>query len=144
MQKWLGGGSPEEGESDEGRLAEWVSPEAGMFFWQVFCFASLGSLLIFFSIPLYTDRFKLLVEPASAQSFLPDSEEQDSRTLIETHAFANGVLALPGTVFLPNGSKTPYVRASFSLLGEEQVVEAMKRLRKTVLEVRRERSSNTK
>ncbi|KAJ4479621.1 PLP-dependent transferase [Lentinula edodes] len=117
LQKWLGGGAPEEGESDEGRLAEWVSPEAGMFFW-----------------------FKLLVEPASAQPSLAALEEQDSRTLIETHAFANGVLALPGTVFLPNGSKTPYVRASFSLLREEQVVEAMKRLRKTVLEVRRERS----
>ncbi|KAJ4490531.1 pyridoxal phosphate-dependent transferase [Lentinula aciculospora] len=110
--KWLGGGAPEEGECDEGRLAEWVSPEAGMFFW-----------------------FKLLVETSTGPSS-PSLEEQDSRTLIETHAFANGVLALPGTVFLPNGSKTPYVRASFSLLDENQVIEAMKRLRKTVLEVR--------
>ncbi|KAJ4470462.1 PLP-dependent transferase [Lentinula aciculospora] len=112
LQKWLGGGAPEEGECDEGRLAEWVSPEAGMFFW-----------------------FKLLVETSTEPSS-PSLEEQDSRTLIETHAFANGVLALPGTVFLPNGSKTPYVRASFSLLDENQVIEAMKRLRKTVLEVR--------
>ncbi|KAJ4470463.1 PLP-dependent transferase [Lentinula aciculospora] len=95
LQKWLGGGVPEEGERDEGRLVEWVSPEAGMFFWQ-----------------------------------------HDSRTLIETHAIANGVLALPGTVFLPNGFKTPYVRASFGLLRDEEVAEAMKRLRKTVLEVR--------
>ncbi|KAJ3991878.1 PLP-dependent transferase [Lentinula boryana] len=106
LKKWLGGGVPEEGEIDEGRLADWVSPEAGMFFWQV--------------------------------SY---SDEQDSRTLIETHAYANGVLALPGTVFLPNGSKTPYVRASFSLLTEEQMVEAMKRLRKTVIEVRSERAN---
>ncbi|KAE9406259.1 PLP-dependent transferase [Gymnopus androsaceus JB14] len=65
--------------------------------------------------------------PASGNVFL-SSEEEDSRALIETHAFANGVLALPGT--------TPYVRASFSLLGEAEVEEAMKRLRKTVLEVR--------
>ncbi|KAJ3837946.1 PLP-dependent transferase [Lentinula raphanica] len=117
LKKWLGGGIPEEGERDEGRLAEWVSPEAGMFFW-----------------------FKLLVDPPSTDSS-QNEDEQDSRTLIETHAYANGVLALPGTVFLPNGSKTPYVRASFSLLTEEQVVEAMKRLRKTVLEVRSERAN---
>ncbi|KAJ3818631.1 PLP-dependent transferase [Lentinula raphanica] len=117
LKKWLGGGIPEEGERDEGRLAEWVSPEAGMFFW-----------------------FKLLVDPPSTDSS-QNGDEQDSRTLIETHAYANGVLALPGTVFLPNGSKTPYVRASFSLLTEEQVVEAMKRLRKTVLEVRSERAN---
>ncbi|KAJ3985983.1 PLP-dependent transferase [Lentinula detonsa] len=117
LKKWLGGGVPEEGESDEGRLADWVSPEAGMFFW-----------------------FKLLVDTPNNSSS-QDSDEQDSRTLIETHAYANGVLALPGTVFLPNGSKTPYVRASFSLLTEDQVVEAMKRLRKTVLEVRSEQAN---
>ncbi|KAF5335652.1 hypothetical protein D9757_015419 [Collybiopsis confluens] len=109
MQKWLGG--DDSGSADgEGRLAEWVSPEAGMFFW-----------------------FKLLVNPPSS---LVGQHEEDSKALIETHAFANGVLALPGTVFSPNGSKSGYVRASFSLLDEEQVEETMKRLRKTVLEVR--------
>ncbi|KAF9077925.1 pyridoxal phosphate-dependent transferase [Rhodocollybia butyracea] len=113
LQKWLGGGIPEqsEGETDEGKLAEWNTPQAGMFFW-----------------------FKLLVEDPSTAAA---DQEGDSRALIETHAYANGVLALPGTVFLPNGSKTAYVRASFSLLSEDQVVEAIKRLRKTVLEVRR-------
>ena len=39
-----------------------------------------------------------------------------------------GVLALPGTIFLPDGRKTAYVRASFSLLGEADVDEAVGRL----------------
>ena len=39
------------------------------------------------------------------------------------------MLALPGTAFFPNGDRTAYVRASFSLLGEEQVNEALRRLR---------------
>ncbi|KAG6840389.1 hypothetical protein C0991_007019 [Blastosporella zonata] len=80
-------------------LAEWVSPEAGMFFW-----------------------FKLL---------LPDDgsgDGGDSQALIAEKAVREGVLALPGTAFLPNGRKTAYVRASFSLLGEEDVDEALRRL----------------
>ncbi|KAI0080929.1 PLP-dependent transferase [Panus rudis PR-1116 ss-1] len=60
---------------------------------------------------------------------LPDG---DSQALIATKAFENGVLALPGTVFLPNGRKSAFVRASFSLLEEDQVNEALKRLRTTL------------
>jgi tryptophan aminotransferase len=48
------------------------------------------------------------------------------------------VLALPGTVFLPNGRKTAYVRASFSLLSETDVDEAVRRLKEVILEVRRD------
>jgi tryptophan aminotransferase len=47
---------------------------------------------------------------------------------VRTKAFENGVLALPGTIFFPNGTKTAYVRASFSLLEEDQVNEALRRL----------------
>ncbi|KAI0733586.1 PLP-dependent transferase [Fomitopsis betulina] len=86
-------------------LAEWSTPEAGMFFW-----------------------FKLLLAT--------NGEEGDSESIIRTKAYERGVLALPGTVFLPRGGKTAYVRASFSLLGEEEVDEAVKRLRETILEVR--------
>ncbi len=46
------------------------------------------------------------------------------------------MLALPGTVFLPNGGQTPYVRAAFSLLDETDVEEAIQRLRAVVLEER--------
>ncbi|KZV94690.1 PLP-dependent transferase [Exidia glandulosa HHB12029] len=52
----------------------------------------------------------------------------DSKELIETKAFKAGVLALPGQVFYPGGRKTSFVRASFSLLDEDQVNEALRRL----------------
>lgn len=83
-------------------LAEWNTPEAGMFFW-----------------------FKLLL-----------GDDEDSASVIQTKAFAGGVLALPGTVFFPNGERTAYVRASFSLLEEEQVDEALRRLRVVLLKER--------
>jgi tryptophan aminotransferase len=59
-------------------------------------------------------------------------EGDDSETVVRTQALEKGVLALPGTVFLPDGRKTAYVRASFSLLGEEEVEEACRRLGETV------------
>ncbi|KAG1804892.1 pyridoxal phosphate-dependent transferase [Suillus plorans] len=90
-------------------LAEWCTPEAGMFFW-----------------------FKLLLSP----NHTPGVDEGDSEDLIRTKAYENGVLALPGTVFLPNGRKTSFVRASFSLCTEEQVNEALKRLRDVLLKER--------
>ncbi|KAG7089174.1 hypothetical protein E1B28_010878 [Marasmius oreades] len=62
--------------------------------------------------------------------------DEDSNAIIRTKAFENGVLALPGTVFLPNGGKSAYVRASFSLLTPEGVEEALTRLAKTIKEAR--------
>ncbi|KAF9001590.1 pyridoxal phosphate-dependent transferase [Cyathus striatus] len=87
-------------------LAEWVSPEAGMFFW-----------------------FKLLLHD-------DPQKEGDSQAVIQTKAFEKGVLALPGTVFMPGGETTAYVRASFSLTPEEDVDKALQRLRDAVLEER--------
>ncbi|KAG6901426.1 hypothetical protein C0995_012137 [Termitomyces sp. Mi166 len=87
-------------------LAEWVAPEAGMFFW-----------------------FKLLLAD-------DPSVEGDSQALIAEKAVKDGVLALPGTAFLPNDRKTAYVRASFSLLAEEDVGEALRRLSKVVKDAR--------
>ncbi|KAG7451388.1 PLP-dependent transferase [Guyanagaster necrorhizus] len=87
-------------------LAEWDSPEAGLFFW-----------------------FKLRLG-------VSDHEEGDSERVIRTHAFEKGVIALPGTVFLPNGRKTAYVRASFSVVDEEDAEEAVKRLRDAILDAR--------
>lgn len=57
----------------------------------------------------------------------------DSEAIIKTKAYENGVLALPGTVFLPSGSKTAYVRAAFSLLSEEDIDEGLRRLRGVLL-----------
>lgn len=58
----------------------------------------------------------------------------DSESIVKTKAYEHGVLALPGTVFLPSGRKTAYVRAAFSLLGEEEVDEALRRLREVLVE----------
>ncbi|KAI0749805.1 PLP-dependent transferase [Daedaleopsis nitida] len=100
-------------------LAEWNTPEAGMFFW-----------------------FKLKLQPGDASSIsdLGDGEG-DSEAVIRTKALENGVLALPGTVFHPSGRKTTYVRASFSLLPDDQMEEALRRLRRVILQTRGETAS---
>ncbi|KAJ7663242.1 pyridoxal phosphate-dependent transferase [Mycena polygramma] len=51
---------------------------------------------------------------------------------------AKGVLAVPGTAFMPLGGPTPYVRVSFSVVDEERAEEACKRLREAILEARGE------
>ena len=99
-------------------LAQWDTPEAGMFFW-----------------------FKLILNDPSIPS--EAAVEEDSEEIIRDKAFANGVLALPGTNFMANGGKTVYVRASFSLNPPEEVEEALRRLRQTVLEVRQEKKWST-
>ena len=56
--------------------------------------------------------------------------------IIRRNGLERGVLALPGTVFFPSGKKTSYVRAAFSLLSEDRVEEAVKRLRLAILDAR--------
>lgn len=63
---------------------------------------------------------------------LPEGE--DSAHVIRTRALAKGVLAIPGTVFFPSGRKTAYVRASYSILDEDLVDEALGRLASVVRE----------
>ena len=62
--------------------------------------------------------------------------EGDSNEVIRNKALERGVLALPGTVFYANRRKSPYVRASFSLLEEADVDEGLRRLREAILESR--------
>lgn len=78
-------------------------------------------------------RFKLLLSPPGGSA---TGAEEDSAAIIRTHALEKGVLALPGTAFLPNGRKTAYVRASFSLLGDADIDEALRRLGSVVAEAR--------
>jgi tryptophan aminotransferase len=92
-------------------LAEWTTPEAGLFFW-----------------------FKLLLGSGTDGEA---SESGDSASIIRTNAVERGVLALPGTAFLPNGRKTAFVRAAFSLTEPAEVDEAVKRLRDVVLDARK-------
>jgi tryptophan aminotransferase len=74
-------------------------------------------------------RFKLLLNDET-------EAEGDSYSAILTTGVERGVLALPGTAFLPNGRKSAYVRASFSLTSDEDVDEALKRLREAILAAR--------
>lgn len=132
--------------------AEWAAPEAGMFFWYVSYLprsppsrgseervqtTSCGLILMMafisdkgVNLNIEHCRFKLKLNGNEANSVGKD--DGDSEFVIRTRAFEKGVLALPGKVFLPNGSRTAYVRASFSLNPEAEVDEALRRLREAV------------
>ncbi|KAJ7930941.1 pyridoxal phosphate-dependent transferase [Mycena leptocephala] len=68
----------------------------------------------------------------------PDRRDADTWELIAGKAVAKGVLAVPGTAFMPLGGPTPFVRVSFSVIEEENVDEACRRLREVILEARAE------
>ncbi|KAJ6496410.1 pyridoxal phosphate-dependent transferase [Mycena sanguinolenta] len=68
----------------------------------------------------------------------PDGRTSDSFEIILTKAVNKGVLAVPGTAFMPLGGSTPFVRVSFSLIEEDMAEEACRRLRETILEARAE------
>ena len=78
---------------------------------------------------LTLSRFKLLLngEPGV---------EEDSYDVILSKGVEQGVLALPGAGFFPNGRKTAYVRAAFSIASEQEVDEALKRLRDVIIAAR--------
>jgi tryptophan aminotransferase len=105
-------------------LAEWTVPGSGMFFWCAeipFC--------DIFEAESQHNRFKLLLSD-------DPSDEGDSEWIIRSEAYKEGVLALPGTDFYPNGGKSAYVRVSFSILDEDNVNEALRRLRVAILRAR--------
>lgn len=58
--------------------------------------------------------------------------QMDSFELIEQGALPNGVLAIPGSAFMPNNQATCSLRVSFSLIPETQMDEACTRLAKLV------------
>ncbi|KAK3314240.1 pyridoxal phosphate-dependent transferase [Apodospora peruviana] len=61
-------------------------------------------------------------------SLPPGDGRQDSFQVISQHAVAAGVIAVPGVAFMPSRSKTCYIRASFSLVTEEEADEACRRI----------------
>ncbi|KAH6912754.1 kynurenine/alpha-aminoadipate aminotransferase [Coprinopsis sp. MPI-PUGE-AT-0042] len=63
---------------------------------------------------------------------LPGSN--DSTVFIREKAIARGVLVLPGATAFPDGRKTAHVRVSFSLLQDEELLEAVKRLAEVLRE----------
>ncbi|WFC99755.1 tryptophan transaminase [Malassezia yamatoensis] len=92
------------GAESEKPLATYVTPVAGMFYW-----------------------IKLHLPPT------PDAPEGDSYQVISQKALEFGVLAMPGAAFFADKRKTPYVRASFSLIEPDEANEALLRLRQAVL-----------
>ena len=65
-----------------------------------------------------------------------DGSEGDSFAVIREKAVEKGVLAVPGTSFMPSGSKSSCVRVSYSLATPEQADEGFRRLREVIDEVR--------
>ena len=84
-------------------LATWITPVAGMFFW-----------------------LKLHLPPT------PEAPEGDSGRLISEKAIAYNVLVMPGGSFFPDGRPTPYLRASYSTVSEDEMGEALRRLRQVI------------
>ncbi|PFH53413.1 hypothetical protein AMATHDRAFT_55357 [Amanita thiersii Skay4041] len=93
-------------------LAEWNTPEAGMFCW-----------------------VKLLLPPRSSTELQNvngvkglDIDEGDAALFIRSKVIDNGVLVLPGGYAFIDHKRSPYVRISFSLLSESEMDEAIRRL----------------
>ncbi|KAK1145514.1 hypothetical protein N8T08_004072 [Aspergillus melleus] len=57
---------------------------------------------------------------------------QDSFEILSRQGKKNGILAIPGVAFLPNQRSSCQLRVSYSLLPEEQMVEACQRIAKLV------------
>jgi len=69
--------------------------------------------------------------PPQAGMFYWFKISDDSEAFVRARAFEEGVLALPGTAFIPEkGAKTGYVRAAFSIPTDAEVDEALRRFRR--------------
>ncbi|KAJ9107698.1 hypothetical protein QFC21_001158 [Naganishia friedmannii] len=62
----------------------------------------------------------------------------DTYDLVTNNALAKGVLAIPGFAFMPNGGKTSFVRASFSIVDMGEAEQGFKALGEAIREVRSE------
>lgn len=108
------------------RLAEWKVPDASMFFW----------------LKLNLQKLQPS-DPAPPTDHGPnprfdegkeEQEDEDSTTFIRETAVPRGVLVLPGKAAFPDGRETLHVRLSFSLLSDEEMEEAVKRLAGAIVE----------
>lgn len=100
--------------NQQGALASWVTPVAGMFFW-----------------------VKLHLPPES------NAPQGNSSNVITKNAVDHNVLAVPGASFYAGQQITPYVRLSFSVIPEEEMEEGLLRLRKAIEDAWKEHGYNT-
>jgi hypothetical protein len=111
-------------------LAEWKVPDASMFFWVKLNLKS-SSL---------RSEFDAEASPAVHETGAGNKEtqaverEEDSTPFIRDIAVPRGVLVLPGKTAFPDGRETLHVRLSFSLLSDEEMGEAVKRLAGAIVE----------
>ncbi|KAJ2917040.1 hypothetical protein MD484_g3390, partial [Candolleomyces efflorescens] len=99
-----------------GCLAEWRVPDASMFFW-----------------------VKLNLQSSLPDGACPNTDAEDSTPFIRDTAVPRGVLVLPGKTAFPDGRETLHVRLSFSLLSDEEMEEAVKRLAGAIVEQQQQR-----
>ena len=60
---------------------------------------------------------------------LPPGDRDDTFELLRRHAVHAGVVAVPGTAFMPRRGRTRYLRVSYSLLvDQEEADEACRRI----------------
>lgn len=62
----------------------------------------------------------------------------DTYDLVMNNALARGVLAIPGFAFMPNGGKTSFVRASFSIVDMADAEQGFRALGEAIREMRGE------
>lgn len=84
--------------------AEWITPDASMFFW--------------------------------VKLHLPSRRSADFNSFVKTSAVPHGVLVLPGYTAFPDERDTACVRLSFSLVGDEEMDEGVRRLADAVRSLR--------
>ncbi|RXW25327.1 hypothetical protein EST38_g512 [Candolleomyces aberdarensis] len=101
-------------------LAEWKVPDASMFFW------------VKLNLGLPTSEFDAGTSPIGVEG--GKEGEGDSTPFIRDTAVPRGVLVLPGKAAFPDGRETHHVRLSFSLLSNDEMEEAVKRLAGAIVE----------
>lgn len=109
-----------------GRFADHVRHVAGLYRSRCATFASLAREY------LPADKVQLAV-PEAGMFFWIKTTLEDTTALVKTAAEESKVLLLPGHVFCPKNAdgtprKSPFIRASFSMLDAAAMEEALKRL----------------
>ncbi|KAJ9115906.1 hypothetical protein QFC22_005049 [Naganishia vaughanmartiniae] len=85
----------------------------------------------------HLDGIATWVSPVAGMFLWIDvSPVPDTYDLVMNNALAKGVLAIPGFAFMPNGGKTSFVRASFSIVDMGDAEKGFKALGEAIREMR--------
>ena len=67
---------------------------------------------------------------------------EDTWDMIMNRGLEENIMLVPGKVFVPNGDKSPYLRASYSIAPEDKFDEAFRRLAKIIREEQNKKSKD--